>query len=132
MENIRKFFERDKFAKHCGVELLDISPGSARARMELTQSHLNGLGMGHGGAIFTLADLVFAVAANSHGTVAVAININISYLKAAAAGMIYAEAVENSLNPKIGSYTINVTDSQGNLLAIFNGMAYRKKDRIEV
>ncbi len=131
MENIRKFFEKDKFAKHCGIELLDISPGSAKARMELTQSHLNGLGMGHGGAIFTLADLVFAVAANSHGTVAVAININISYLKAAAPGMIYAEAMENSIGPKIASYTINVTDSQNNLLAIFNGMAYRKKDSIE-
>lgn len=132
MQEIKAFFERDLFAKYCGVELLEVRPGWARAKMTLGENHLNGLGMAHGGAIFALADLVFAVSANSHGQVAVAININISYLKAARAGQtLYAEGVENSKNAKIGSYTVNVTDESGELLAVFQGMAYRKKERID-
>ena len=40
---------------------------------------LNGEGLTHGGAIFGLADLVFAAASNSHGNLALALNVNISF-----------------------------------------------------
>ncbi len=63
MEKIREFFSaRDKFAQHCGVELLEVSEGRARAKMEITEHHLNGVNITHGAAIFTLADLAFAAA----------------------------------------------------------------------
>ena len=80
-----------------------------------------------GGAIFTLADTAFAAASNSHGTLAVAINVNISFLKAVVPGMLHAEAFENIVNKKIGSYTVNITDEEGDLVAVFQGMVYRKK-----
>jgi len=85
----------------------------------------------HGGAIFALADLVFAAASNSHGTVAVAINANISFLKASAGGTLFADAREISKNPKLGTYTIDVTNEDGDVIAVFQGMVYRKKDKIE-
>jgi len=130
MEELKKFFLNDRFAEHVGIELLEISEGGARAKLEIGSEHLNSLGTVHGGAIFSLADLAFAVACNSHGTVAMAINVSISYVKALTEGTLFAEARENSLNPRLGNYTISITDGQGDLVALFQGLAYRKRDRI--
>ena len=132
MEMIKKFFKGDKFAEYTGIELLEVKEGYARCKMEITKEHLNGIGTVHGGAIFTLADFTFAVAANSYGTVTVAINANISYMKDAKSGTLFAEAEEISVNPKLGTYTITVTNGSGELIAIFQGMAYRKRDKISL
>lgn len=131
MEKIKEFFKKDKFAHSNGIELLEVSKGFAKAKMEINNNHLNGIGTVHGGAIFTLADFAFAVAANSHGNVTVAINVNISYVKAAYSGILTAEAREISLNPRISTYTVDIFDSDGDLIAIFQGMAYRKREKIE-
>jgi acyl-CoA thioesterase len=129
VDEIKDFItERDRFAQLCGIELLEVAPGRSRARMALTPAHLNGVGSVHGGAIFTLADLAFAAASNSHGTVAVAINVSISYTKAAVAGTLTAQAEEVARHPKIASYTVRVTDDSGDLVAIFQGMVYRKRE----
>jgi acyl-CoA thioesterase len=131
LKNLLTFFKKnDKFASHSGIELLEISKGGAKAVMEIQKHHLNAVGSVHGGAIFTLADFVFAVASNSHGTVAVAINVSISFLKAANKGRLFAEAKEVALNPKLASYTVNVTNEQDDLIAVFQGMVYRKKDAV--
>lgn len=132
MEKIKEFFKKDKFAEYAGIELLEVKEGWAKSKMEITENHLNGIGTVHGGAIFTLADFTFAVAANSYKTVTVAINANISFMKAASSGTLFAEAEEISTNPKIGTYTITITDDNGELIAIFQGMAYRKKDKIKI
>jgi len=130
--DIAEFFTtRDRFAAHCGIELLEVGAGYAKAKMEIDECHLNGVNTVHGGAIFTLADLVFAVASNSHGTLAMAINVSISYVKAAIRGTLVAEGEEVSCHPRLASYTIRVTDDEGDLVAIFQGMVYRKKERLE-
>ncbi|AEG17913.1 phenylacetic acid degradation-related protein [Methanobacterium paludis] len=131
-EQIRKFFKKDRFAKSLGIKLLEISEGGAKTKMEINDEHLNGIGTVHGGALFTLADFTFAVAANSHGRVTVAINVNISYMKAVSRGTLTAEAREISLNPKLATYTIDITDEDGELIAIFQGLAYRKREKIKV
>lgn len=132
-DEIKKFFKRDKLAAYLGIELVDVSKGTATSKMEIKEEHLNGINSVHGGAIFTLADFTFAVAANSHGTVTVAINGNISYMKAAfKGGILTATATEISINPKLGTYTVNVVDDNGDLIAIFQGMAYRKRDKIKI
>ena len=131
MDFIKEFFKRDKFAEHCGITLLEVSKGYAKAKMEITASHINGVGTVQGGAIFTLADLVFAAASNSHGTVAVAINVSISFVKAAKTGTLFAEAKELSINPKIATYVVDVTNEKGDKVAIFNGMVYRKEETLE-
>jgi acyl-CoA thioesterase len=131
MEKIKEFFKKDLFAKHCGIELLEVSKGYAKAKMDIKNHHLNGVGTVQGGAIFTLADLVFAVASNSHGTVAVAINVNISFIKAINKGTLYAEGKETSINPKLATYDIRVTDDLNNLIASFQGMVYRKEIKLE-
>ncbi|MEW6755256.1 MAG: hotdog fold thioesterase [Candidatus Latescibacterota bacterium] len=133
MEWIKGFFrDRDRFAAHCGIELLEVGPGSARTRMVVGDEHLNGADTVHGGAIFTLADFAFAAASNSHGTLSLAINVSISYLKGAGRGTVLtAQAEEVAPHPRLASYAVRVTDEAGELVAIFQGMVYRKKERLE-
>jgi len=131
MEKIKEFFKMDKFAEYIDVELLEVSEGYAKAKMDIHEHHLNGVGIVQGGAIFTLADFAFAAASNSHGTVAIAINANISFVTSTTSETLYAQARENSKNPKIATYTVDITDEEGNAIAIFQGMAYRKKMSVD-
>ena len=128
--NIKEFIANDRFAEWLGIELLEASQGSAKAQLEIKDEHLNGVGIAQGGAIFSLADLAFAAAANSRGNIALAINASISFLQPATKGMLYAEAIEISMNHKIASYTVNVRNSNKELIACYQGMAYRKKEKI--
>lgn len=132
MKAIKQFIARnDRFAKLAGIELLEVGEGTASARMKITRQHLNGVNIVHGGAIFTLADLVFAAASNSHGTVAVAINVSISYIKAVGQGAVLSAAArEVSRNPKLALYQVDITDGDGDRVATFQGMVYRKKEKL--
>lgn len=128
MDMPEKCMRNDRFAQRVDIELISMGGGVATCRMKIQPWHLNGLGTVQGGAIFTLADYTFAAAANSHGTVAVALNANITFIKAATKGTLTAEARELSKNFKVGTYLIEVRDDAGELIAHFEGLAYRKKD----
>ena len=129
MPYLKQFLNDDKFALHAGIELLEVKSGTAKVRMEVKPFHINGVGLVHGGALFTLADFAFAAAANSHEEVAVAINASISYLKGVKAGTLYAEAEEISNSRKISVYSIKIIDEHNQLIATFQGMAYKKVQR---
>ncbi len=126
MDDIKTRMANDLLARHLGMELLAVATGQATVRMPLQPFHRNGLGGVHGGAIFSLADFAFAAASNSHGPLALAINVNITFVKAPASAVLTAEAREISLNRKLGSYTVEVKDEGGELVAVFQGLAYRK------
>ena len=129
MEKVLDFFSaNDHFANHCGIELLEARPGRAKARMAIQPFHLNGAGTVHGGAIFSLADFVFAVAANSSGQLALAIDTHISFIKAARGGTLYGEADELAVNRRLGQYQVRITDQDQQLVAQFQGTAYRKQE----
>lgn len=117
---------KDRFAASCGIRLCEVGAGYAKAEMAVTRDHYNGLGIVQGGAIFTLADFAFAAASNSHGTAAVGINASISFMKAIKAGLLRAEAKEQSHNHRLGTYLVEVKDEAGDLVASFQGMVYRK------
>ncbi len=129
-EELKRCFQHDQFAAHSNIELLTAGPGRATARMKLQPHHLNGLNTIHGGAIFTLADLTFAVACNSYGTMAVALEASIVFMKAATTGTLWAEAREVSKNFKVGLYVVEIKDDQGDVVAQFQGVAYRKKEKL--
>jgi acyl-CoA thioesterase len=126
MDASDSFFANDAWAQEAGIELMEVSAGRAKVRMRIAGWHKNSHGTVHGGAIFTLADTAFALASNSHGVPAAAINAHISFVKSATAGTLYAEAEEFSLNPRIATYSVTVTDEAGEKIAIFQGMVYRK------
>ena len=94
MSELAKVFERDRFATGIGVELLEVGEGRAVARLAVGPEHLNAAGVVQGGAVFTLADFAFAVASNSRGNVALAIEAHVTFVRAVRAGVLRAEARE--------------------------------------
>lgn len=120
------FLTRDAFAALLGIRLIEAAPGYAKTAMDLTDNHKNGAGIAHGGAIFSLADLAFAVAANSHGKLSLAVSAAISYVKAGTGKTLFAEAREVSLGGKMATYAITISNDAGDTIAAFQGTVYRK------
>lgn len=129
MKNIPAIMEKDIFAKHLGIKIIQAEDGRATAEMLAGEEHLNGLGIVHGGAVFSLADIAFAAASNSRGASALAVNVSISYCKAAQKGLIYAKAREISLNRRLATYLVEIYDDRDSLIALFQGTVYRKEDK---
>ncbi|MBW2107893.1 MAG: PaaI family thioesterase [Deltaproteobacteria bacterium] len=124
---IRKVRE-EPFARKLSLELVDLNDGYSVVEMTFTKDVENIFGMAHGGAIFGLIDEAFETAANSHGTVAVALNMNITYTAAPAPGSrLRATARELNLTPRTAAYDIKVTDDNNTLVAVCQALVYRKK-----
>lgn len=119
----RAFIDRDRYAKSLGIAFDAIAPGRARAVMTVRDDMVNALGSCHGGAIFALADSVFAVVCNSRGQVAVAQFCSIGYLRPAAVGdELQADGTETIAAGQRGIYDITVT-CRGEVIAAFRGHA---------
>ncbi|MDP2996515.1 MAG: hotdog fold thioesterase [Bryobacterales bacterium] len=125
-ERIAAFFERDRFARENGIRVVEVRPGFARAEMTVESRHLNSIGILQGGALFTLADLAFAVASNSHGVVAVACQADLTWFKAVQSGTLTAAAEEISRTRRLSTCLVRVTDRDQELVALFKGVAYIK------
>jgi acyl-CoA thioesterase len=128
MSELRSFFAGDRFAARNGIELLEVEEGRALARLTVSGEHLNAAGVVQGGAVFTLADFAFAAASNSRGNVALAIEAHVTFLRAVRAGVLRAEAREESGSRRLSTCTVRVTDEKGELVALFTGTAFRKDD----
>lgn len=126
-DTARSIFSQDRYAALTGIEIVETSKGYCKTRLIIEDKHLNAANVVQGGAIFTLADLAFAVASNSQGQLALAINANISFLGSKSSGTLYATATEVNEPKRLGAYDVLVTDEQGDIIARFNGMVYRKK-----
>jgi len=125
----QEFFKNDRFAANAGVELMEIREGYSKARLVITAEHLNAGGRTQGGALFTLADLALAAAANSHGTLAFSLSSNITFLRGSEPGdVLYAEARERYIGRSTGYYQIDVTNQEGKLIATFESSVFRKGD----
>lgn len=128
---VSEFLANDRFAAHAGVRLLEVRQGFARAALTIGPDHLNAAGSAQGGAIFTLADLAFAAAANSHGSLAVTVDASISFVRGASQGELAAEAREEAIGGNLATYTVRVIDPQGQLVALMKGTALRKRVRLD-
>ena len=70
---------REPFAEKFGLKLVDLEEGYSKVTMIFTPDMENIFGMAHGGAVFALIDEAFQTACNAYGTVALALNVNITY-----------------------------------------------------
>ena len=99
----QEFFKKDLFAGKTGVELIEIKEGYSKARLVITEEHLNAGHRTQGGALFTLADLALAAAANSHGVLSFSLSSNITFLRGSGVGdTLYAEARERYVGRTTG------------------------------
>lgn len=106
-----------------GIRLTEVGPGWARAELDLTELHLNGVGIVQGGVLFTLADYAFAAACNYEQEV-VGIETSVSYIKAVKSGRIRAEAKEVTRTRKFAICEVQVFDDADRLLVLFRGRGY--------
>ena len=127
----QEFFKKDIFAGKAGVELIEIKEGYGKTRLVITEEHLNAGRRTQGGALFTLADLALAAAANSHGVLAFSLSTNITFLRSSGLGdTLYAEARERYTGRTTGYYQIDITNQKGELVAMFESSVFRKGDAL--
>ncbi len=116
----------DHYAEALKIQLLEARDGYAKTLLKVEKKHTNSLGFTHGGAIFSLADYAFAHACNFGDNVAVAVQVNINFLKPSVEGdTLTAEAVRISDGKTTGLYHISVKN-QDKLVAFFSGLAFKK------
>ncbi len=129
-EKINDVIQQDRFVQLLGAEVEIIKPGHSRVTLTITGEMVNFHGVAHGGVIFSLGDMAFAAAGNSHGQTAVALNVGINFLKAAKIGdRLIAEATEQSLSGPVGLYDITISDDRtGEIVAKSQDLVYRKKE----
>ncbi|MGI9862620.1 hydroxyphenylacetyl-CoA thioesterase PaaI [Moorella naiadis] len=127
LEGIKEKFARDTFPRSLGIELLELAPGYARVAMKLQDNMVNFHGIGHGGALFTLADTALGLASNSHGDPAVALTVTINYLVPAHPGThLIATAEEEHRTRRTGVYRITVATGAGANIALARGTVFRQ------
>jgi acyl-CoA thioesterase len=123
---IFKQVEQEPFARKFNLKLIDLEAGYSKVSLVFTADMENIFGKAHGGAVFALIDEAFETAGNSHGTIAVALNMNISYLSSPSPGVtLTAEAREINRTNKTALYEIKVTDESGKLIATCQALVYR-------
>jgi acyl-CoA thioesterase len=128
---IIKHVEAEPFTKKFDLQLIDLQEGYAKVGMFFTADLENMFGKAHGGAIASLIDEAFEIASNSHGTLAIGLNMNISYLATPVkSSYLTAEAKELNKTRKTATYDIRVTDGQGNFIAVCQALVYRKDQKL--
>ena len=125
-----KKVSEEPFAKLLNITLKDVKEGYALCEMEYTEQMDNIYGSAHGGAIFSLIDEAFEISSNSHGTIAVALNMNVTYMKPPKKNAVLrAESKEINRTRRTASYEITVRDVSS-LIAVCQALVYRKDDPI--
>jgi len=117
-----RIFNSSEFARLLQMEITDASEGYARVTMDCA-GKMNPGGVAHGGAIFSLADQAFGIAANCCGTHRVAVSVSIHYI-APAKGKLVAVAKRVSDNGSCDTYRIMVHEGE-RPVAEFTGVAFR-------
>ena len=118
LERARETFGHDRFATEVtGIEIVDVAENYAKCELAVDSRHRNAMGAVMGGAIFTLADFCFAVAANAEKLSVVSVASNIVYLNAARGERLIAEAHCLKSGRKNCFFRVTVTDELGTLVA---------------
>lgn len=106
---VTRMMADDRASAALGIELVEAAPGSATARMRVTETMVNGHDIGHGGYVFLLADTTFACACNGHGPVTVAAGADITFVAAVRLGdELVATAQERTRYGRSGIYDVTV------------------------
>lgn len=116
-EEVRKLFERDRFATENGAVIDEIGDRSATCSLVIADSHRNAMGAVMGGVYFMLADFAFAVASNWEKMGCVSLRSDISFLGAARGRKLIAKALCVKDGKTTACYRVDVWDDLGNLTA---------------
>ncbi len=125
IEEAREHFKKDRFATDAGMVIDEMGEDYSVCSVVLNDSHKNAYGGVMGGAIFTLADLAFAVCANQIHALSVAQQVSINYLSAPKGAKLIARAkcIKNGKTTSV--LNVEVSDDTGRNVALFTGTAFK-------
>ena len=116
----------EPWARSLGIEYVELRRGYCRLRLHLEPHMVNFQGFPHGGVIFSLADVAFGAACNSHGEPAVALSVTIDFLAAVTPETtLVAEAREVKQGRRAGFYEVSVATEDGRTVAAAHCIAHR-------
>jgi acyl-CoA thioesterase len=123
----------EPFAKLLGFEVVKVDAGNSLVRMTVRPDLKNMFGAIHGGALFSLIDEAFQLAANSHGIWSVALNVSITYMAAAQLNTVLeARAEEIHKTNRTATYYCDVREQEGGkLIATAQALAYRTGTKVD-
>ena len=131
IDAIRRRVAEEAYARKLGLILRKVEPGYALVEMAINDDMENIFDMAHGGAIFSLIDEAFEISCNTHGTVAVALSMTVTYHRPPSGGSVLrAESKEIYRSTKTATYDIKVTEGDDILIASCQALAYRKKEKL--
>ena len=125
MDYINRF---DRFASGNDIRLTKVEPGYAEAELIISEKLLDGNDAVQGGAIFPLADIAFAGAANSENEGMVTQCSNLTFLRPGTGSKLFATARVIHRGRTTGLYSVEIRNEQGKLVASgqMNGFATGK------
>jgi acyl-CoA thioesterase len=117
--------DADPYARSLGIGLVSVTDEEIVVQMTVGDDHVNFLGVGHGGMVFSLADCAFSLASNNAGDRAVAIDTHLVLTAATRPGdRLTASATEASRGRTLGTYRVDVTRDDGRTVALFTGTVH--------
>ncbi len=126
IEEVRTYFGGDHFAtRQCEATIDEAGPGHSVCSFLIKRHHRNAMGNVMGGAIFTLADLACAVAANVEQPPSVTVSSNIEFISGARGNRLIATCSADRSGRRLGFYTTHVKDELGTLVAIVSSTCMR-------
>ncbi len=127
----RTMWDNDLASQALGIRLSVPGPGRAEAELDVRKEMVNGHDICHGGYIFTLADTAFAFACNTYNRVTVAASASIEFVRPGKLGdTLRASARETHRGGRTGIYDIDVTNQDGERVAIFRGRSYATREAL--
>ena len=124
LEEAKDFFTGDKFATECAdVVINKAEEGYAECSFKVLPKHLNADGFVMGGALYTIADLCFACAANFGEKRTVTLNSQINFFAPSCGKEIFAVAKAKKRGRTVSAYEVEITDDTGKAIAyaLFTG-----------
>ena len=119
--------ETEPFARQLKMKLIELKDGYSKVEMVYRPDEMNNIYQrAHGGAVFALIDEAFETACQTDGTIAVALNVNVTYISSPEPGVqLMATAKEISRTKRTANYEIKVADENQNLIASCQALAFR-------
>jgi acyl-CoA thioesterase len=122
---IGQMLEKDSFSQWAGMKVVSILEGKCVLEMRISEDHLNGFSITHGGILFSLADSALAFAANASGRKAKTISASCNFI---ASGNLHdnivAEAKELKSGRNFGFFEVLVRSNENLLLSASFTVAY--------
>ena len=122
--------ERMAFWNLLGIEFMDVGKGWAKMRLPFAEKLTNSAGIGHGGALFTLADSAASMALVSmaaKGEVVTTVEMKINFLKPFIGGEALAEANILHCGKTTALGDVEIKDRNGSLIAKGSATLLRKR-----